>query len=177
MTRTLFLLALSITTLAAPRLRAQDAIPSAATGPCRAQSCRLTIDWGPGLSTASFPVDRRYGAASDFEDRLSSFLAELGVRTGMSGATTILARPRTGKAMCDAMPGTNTSYDCTAIMDIMINVAPADSNLKPISLRLLNRCGGEGQMRSMKVFAEFVAENLDIALDQSGRKRKAKSRC
>src|SRR5438552_12325159 len=89
---------------------AQDT--TAALG-CQRSACNIVIEWGS--SGANQPdVDQRYGAPSELEAGLRNRLRDGGFTLGAGEGTTIMTVRITmnNSALCDALPGTGSSYKC-----------------------------------------------------------------
>lgn len=149
---------------------AQDAAPAA---PCHAKPCVLLFDWGPGKTASAYGADRRYGSGDDFEAKFRAALGLHGYRTAdnVQMAVTMTARPRMAKAMCDAMPGTNTDYSCQAMAELAIQFTSADPEVKaPSALRVPNRCGSRDVYLGMAAFAQYAADVVYYNLEGEAKK-------
>ena len=155
--------------LAPAALAAQGGAAPAAPAMCRDAPCIVIFDWGSGRSAADYGPDRKYGSADEFENRVRSLLTSAGLRLATSaspGAATISLRPTMRpKSMCDAMPGTNTDYSCTAMSDLQVFFTSGDPATKaPGAFRVSNRCGGDVYM-TMAAFGQYAAEMVIFTLE------------
>jgi hypothetical protein len=165
------------TALVPAGLTAQN--PAAATF-CTEKACAFVIDWGPGKSAGDYAADIRYGSASDFEATARRVFANHGahVQDKSDGAELVITlRPQFNtRAMCEMLPGTNTSYGCTAMSDLAVSFASSDPAVKgPSPIRLANRCGGGGTYLTMVQFGQYVGDMLwwTIAGSQNKEKKPA----
>lgn len=155
-------------------MAAQPAV--AAPGPCHASACQLIFDWGSGRTAASFGPDRKYGSADEFEVALRAALAGRGIRTTDThgdGAFSITLRPTMRpRSMCDAMPGTETDFSCTAMSELTVAFVSGDSAIKaPGPMRVANRCGAKDVYMTMADFAQYAAGMVWYALDGAPNKQ------
>ena len=153
--------------LGAPAVWAQGT-PQAAV-PCRDGTCRIVFDWGGGQTASSFPQDRRYGSADDFESKVRSSLAARGFRMTdetKAGELVITLRPRMKKAMCDAMPGLNTDMSCNTVSDAAVAFAGGDATLKPPGAKSVrNTCGDATVMMTMGQFGQYTGDMLAFFIE------------
>ena len=169
-------LALGATLLPA-RLTAQS---PAAAALCSEKSCALVLDWGPGKSAGDYSADIRYGSATDFETTARRAFAAHGARIQekTDGAELVITlRPQFNtRAMCEVLPGTNTTYGCTAMSDLAVSFAAADPAVKaPSPIRLSNRCGGSSTYLTMVQFGQYVGDMLWWTIAGSQNKEKKPS--
>jgi len=148
----------------------------AAFEPCREMACILALEWTPP------PLDRRYGNAAEFEDRLLGHLKNAGyafVRGEASdqGVLTFELRPRMVKAMCDRVAGTETAMNCQTIGEVrvaVLNVGPAlDMRL---SLVVRGQCGAS-EMMDVARMSEYVAAMIGHELLAREKGPRPSSRC
>jgi hypothetical protein len=149
--------------------------PFYAPAACHLQACALVVDWGSGKTSASYAADRKYGSGDDFEARIRSALADRGFRTKdapADGPLAITMRPTMrAKVMCDAMPGTGTDKTCTAMTDLAVTFASADTSVKaPGAMRIANRCGSGDTFMTMSQFAQFSADMIYYNLEGAAKK-------
>ena len=150
--------------------------------PCRDSTCRLVFDWGGGQSASSFPQDRRYGSGEDFEVKVRATLLARGMRLTddtKPGEVVITLRPRTKKAMCDAMAGTNTDMSCVTIGDLLLNFAGGDATLKPPGGKSVkNSCGDVTVLMSMAQFGTYTGELIAFYVEGEKKgERRPSSKC
>ncbi len=117
--------------------------------PCLSAPCALDVDWGgppPG------GMDRRYGNAFEFEERLRGHLAEAGYRltatVAIDDGTVILRlQPEMMRAICDRVPGTGTDMSCQTIGEVRVQVHNVDEAVDfNRSFRIRGRCGADQLM-------------------------------
>ena len=161
----------------APALGAQDSTAAAAGpgGPCRDYPCKILLDWGSGNTAASFPNDRRYGQAADFEPTLKFTFQEARLRIVDGGDVMVITfRPVMKNAMCDAMAGTNTDMSCRTVDEVQVQFNTPMPNVKaPNTMRITNRCGAGDQRMSVAQMATYTANMIawQVATDRKGLKR------
>lgn len=161
----------------APTAWAQTPDAATAPPPCSTLQCAIVFDWGSGRTAGSFPTDKKYGSGDDFEAKLRSALASLGIRTKdapAAGELTITVRPTMrARTMCDAMKGTSPDLTCTAMSDLSVSFAPTDPSAKaPPAQRIANRCGGGTNYMPMYQFAQYSAEMIYYSLVGAEKKEK-----
>jgi hypothetical protein len=161
--------------LAPAGVAAQD--PMAPPALCGVTPCALLFDWGPGKSSGDYGADLRYGSADDFEAAVRRVLLARGVRLAAGSSSsqlTLTLRPKLDtRAMCETMPGTNTSYRCTAMSEIAIVFASSDSLVKaPATSRWSNRCGGVGTYMTMPQFGQYIGEMIWWTMNGAALKEK-----
>ncbi len=159
-------------------VQAQDSAAAAPAGPggaCRDYPCKLLIDWGSGQTAASYPNDRRYGQAADFEPTLKFVFSDLKMRIVDGGDVMVMTiRPIMKNAMCDAMAGTNTDMSCQTVDEVQVQFNSLMSGVKaPGTMRVTNRCGAGDQRMTVPQMANFTANFLafQLAADKKGMKR------
>jgi len=98
--------------------------------PCKNAPCVMALDWGSGMTSSSYPPDRRYGSGDDFESRFRTAMGAHGyqLREGpIEGAMAMNLRPTMkSKVMCDAMAGINPDMNCTAITGLAVSFTSAE---------------------------------------------------
>ena len=149
----------------APVLRAQAPVT-----PCKESACFITVDWGSGKTSGSFPPDRRYGSGDDFDSRFRTVMSTRGFRlrdTPGDGAWMLTVRPTMRpKSMCDAMPGINTDMSCTAMSAVTMSFTSGDPAVKaPGTVRVNNRCGAGDTFVDHKIFAQYAADMVWYELE------------
>lgn len=133
--------------------------------PCKASTCVMVLDWGPGKTSANYPPDRRYGSGDDFEARFKSAMGAHGFRlrdTPAEGAVIMTLRTTMRpKVMCDAMAGLNTDMTCTAMSGLAVSFAGGDPAVKPPgAIRITNRCAAGDVFMLNKEFAQYAADMI-----------------
>jgi hypothetical protein len=149
--------------------------PFYAPAPCHLQACGLVIDWGSGKTSATYPADRKYGSGDDFEAKIRTALADHGFKVKdapADGPLALTMRPTMrAKVMCDAMAGTNSDKNCTAMTDLAVTFASADTSVKaPGAMRIANRCGGSDTYMTMNQFAQYSADMIYYNLEGAAKK-------
>jgi hypothetical protein len=133
-------------------------------GPCREMACVLTLDWGSGKTSASYPPDKKFGSGDDFEQRFRGALAARNYRIVDPGMGTLVmtARPTMrARVMCDAMSGLNNDMTCTAMTNLAINFTSNDPAVKPPgAIRISNRCASGDTFMTHRVFAQYAADMI-----------------
>lgn len=173
--------AIAASFLCATLLPSDAAAQNAAPAPiaCRDTTCRILFDWGGGRTASSFPHDRRYGMADDFEVKVRSSLGGRGLRLtddARPGEVVMTLRPTVKSAMCDAMPGTNTDMSCNTISDLQIVFSGGEAAMKlPGGRTVRNRCGDKLTQLTMSQFGLFTADLIAFAIEgeKKGERRPA----
>jgi hypothetical protein len=146
---------------------------------CATHPCLVFVDWAGGGAPTS--VDRRYGAAAEFEDRLKARMRDRRMRLvdrRSDAAVVITVRPKIKPAMCDAMPGTNTDFSCRAFDDSMLQFDVSDSTIKPIKgLRVPNRCDSDAMPMDVARYSAYLASFIEWVVDLNPRKKRPAARC
>lgn len=160
--------------------QAQDSAATAAApvgpgGACRDYPCKILVDWGSGQTAASYPSDRRYGQAADFEPTIKFVFGDIKLRIVDGGDVMVMTlRPMMKNAMCDAMAGTNTDMSCQTVDEVQVQFNSLMPGVKaPGTVRVTNRCGAGDQRMSVTQMANFTANFVayQLASDKKGMKR------
>jgi hypothetical protein len=151
-------------------LSAANAGAQKAPVPCKQDACMLTIDWGAGRTSATYPPDKRYGSGDDFESRFRAALAERGFRFRdgpMSGVMVMTVRPTMrARVMCDQMAGLNPDMNCTAMTQLAVNFTSPDPSIKaPGAIRLSNRCAAGDIYIGNREFGQYSADMIWYQLE------------
>ena len=137
--------------------------------PCRNDPCSIIFDWGSGVSAASLPTDRRYGAPLEFETAFKQVMAEKGYVLSdrvTNAKLAITFRLGMMSAICDFMPGTNTDRSCQTVKDVSITFVNNDPALKKLnSMRFPNRCGAGDQVMSTTQFGRYIAQLMEFTFE------------
>lgn len=158
-------LALTSAAVAGTSAMAQDA-----SIPCRETACVLSIDWGAGKTSASYPPDRRYGSGDDFESRFKAALAQRGFRfreTPVEGLLVMVVRPRMQeRVMCDRVGGLNRDMNCVAMTILAVTFVSPGADVKvPGAIRITNRCASGDIYLTHREFANYAAEMIWYELE------------
>lgn len=158
-------------------VQAQASTPADAPAPCSTVQCAIVFDWGSGRTAGTYPTDKKYGSGDDFEAKLRSALASVGIRTKdapASGELTITVRPSMRpRTTCDAMTGSRPDLTCTAMSDLAVSFAATGGAGKaPPAQRIANRCGGGTNYMPMYQFAQYSAEMIYYTIVGAEKKEK-----
>jgi hypothetical protein len=138
--------------------------PESVVIPCRAVECALVLEF-EGLNSSG--AYTRYGSPTMFEPQLLVSLTSMGYRISrdapQSGPTLVLLRPRIVRAICDAVPGTNTG-SCPALGEFTVELRRPDQEAVRLTVR--NRCSADSYMH-VEAFGEYAAQMIDLWLREA----------
>lgn len=173
-----FVLCVTTLSVGAARVSGQEA-----PVPCKESACVLSIDWGAGKTSATYPPDRRYGSGDDFESRFKAALAERAIRFREVPTPDLLlmtVRPTMrNRVMCDRIGGLNRDMTCTAMVMLAVTFTSPNSGVKaPAAIRVSNRCAAGDIFLTHRDFATYAAEMIWYQLEgQAAKAERPRANC